>query len=90
MRELRLQEVNQVNGAVWANVGGAVIGGISSGYGYFAGNSNPSIRGAIYAIGGGAIGGAFSPVTTIGRAAAIAGAGFSASWVSSGGFDNFF
>lgn len=87
MRELSAHEVHQVNGAIWANVGGAAVGAMGAGYGYFAGSSNPSIGGALAAIGGGAVAGAFSPITTIGGAAAVAFGSFGGSWVSSGGFD---
>lgn len=89
MRELSDVEVQEVHGAFAANAAGAFVGAMGAGYGYFASGSEPTMGGAMAAIGGGALAGAFSPISSIGGAAALAFGSFGGSWVSSGGFESF-
>lgn len=73
MKQLNQNELNQVNGGVWANVAGAVAGGVGAFFGtVMAGNATgyTLVRNTVL----GAAGGAINPVRSIGQAVSTVGA----------------
>ncbi|MCF7514779.1 hypothetical protein L3V43_14355 [Pseudoalteromonas sp. L23] len=74
MKELNTNEIQEVNGAIWANVVGAVVGAIGGGLAAITAKGNQATGSDILggAVAGG-VAGAVSPVSSVGRAVATIG-----------------